>query len=290
MTGTRRPRVGRAAWIVALALMGASCGSNSETTAPTTTTLPGRVVDGLQVMTLNSQSGESYGYRQQGREIVVEAPGSNAPVDPNLQIGVGEGVIGEVFWEQGQKMLADQQVCVQLDSVPDTSTPEAVETLLEEPAKRHLPGVALRVRPPLDGETGYALTVTQRSRHGAVWGFEVNALRIDGTGELAVADRSFAGSAEFDHVVGSIDGIGTGTVTTDMAPPPWHLCARAVGTTITIKVWVDDDEPSWEDPDATRAIEVGSTWVFEGFAGGYELGLSPGQASIFGDLEVSSPY
>lgn len=290
MTAARRPRVGRAAWILALSLVGAACGSSAETTAPTSTTLPGRAVDGLQVVTLNSQSGDSYGYRQQGREIVVEAPGSNAPVDPNLQIGVGEGVIGEAFWEQGQEMRADQQVCVRLDSVPDTSTPEAVEALLEEPAKRHLPGVALRVRPSIDGSTGHALTVTQRSRNGAVWGFDVNALRIDGTGELAVADRSLAGSAEFDHVVGRIDGLSTGAVTTDMAPPPWHLCARAVGTTITIKVWVDGDEPAWEDPDATRAIEVGSAWVYEGFAGGYELGLSPGQTSIFGDLEVSSPY
>ena len=123
-----------------------------------------------------------------------------------------------------------------------------------------------------------------------IWGFDVTALRIDDAGSVAVAAPRHVGVADFGDVVGTIKGLGTPESTT-MKPPPWNLCAQAVGTTVTIKLWVGaDSEPSWTDPEATRKVKLASTWVFDGYAGAYELGLAPGRSSTFTGLTVTSPY
>ncbi len=255
------------------------------------TSAPGRQVGLLTVKTLHSLNGQHYTYRRAGDEITVTAPRTNEPSELGTRIDDSKGLIGEAFWDTGQPKRTDQQVCVQLDSVVDASSVEAISKVLDDPSLRHLPGIALRVQPGVDGGPGYAITVTQRVNKAGIWGFDVNALRIDDAGPVAVADPHYVGVAEFGDVAGTIEGLGTPEMTTTMKPPPWNLCARIIGTTITVKLWFGSgSEPAWSDPEATRKVKVGRSWVFDGYAGAYEVGLAPGRSSKFTGLMVTSPY
>jgi len=272
----------------------ASCGgggSDRGDEAGPPTSVPGRQVGLLTVKTVHSLSGQHYDYRQAGDRITVTAPRTNAPSELAEGYDDSKGLIGEAFWDRGQPRRTDQQVCVQLDSVVDASSVASISKLLDDPSLRHLSGIALRVKPGEDGGPGYAITVTQRVKQVGIWGFDVSALRIDDAASVAVAEPSVAGVADFGAVAGTIEGLGTPQMATTMKPPPWNLCARVVGTTVTVKLWFGTgSEPAWSDPEATRKVKLSRAWVYDGYAGGYELGLSPGQSSTFTGLMVTSPY
>ncbi len=242
------------------------------------------------VKTLHSLDGQHYAYRQAGDEITVTAPRTNEPSEVKQGYD-SKGIIGEAFWNTGQARRTDQQVCVDLDSVMDTASVDAISKIIDDASLIHLPGVALRVRPGVGGGITYAITITQRTNKGGIWGFDVNGLRIDDAAPAAAATATYLGVADFGDVLGSIRDFGAPTMTTTMKPPPWHLCARVVGTTVTVKVWAGPDpEPSWTDPEATRKVKLSRSWVFDGYAGAYELGLAPGRSSTFTGLMVTSPY
>jgi hypothetical protein len=258
---------------------------------PSVTTVAAREVGVLTVKSLHSPTGEQYTYDTSGDTITVSAPKSNHAVELAADLEDGKGVIGEAFWETGQTRRSDQQVCVRLDSVVDASTTRAAQELLDEPTLRQLPGVALRVSPGVDGAPTYALTVTQRLKDAAIWGFEVTGLRIDTADDFSSAEATVLGTVDFENVVGRVEKLGTPEMATDMKPPPWNLCARVIGTTVTLKLWSGGSSaPSWSDPEATGEVKLPRQWVFDGYAGGYEQGLAPGRTSKFVGLRVTSPY
>lgn len=279
--------------VVALALTscgGGGAGDEGANLPGAPTTSPGRLEGTLTVKTLHSVEGEHYRYAKSGGTITVTAPRSNHESELAEDLDRSQGVIGEAFWASGQPKRTDQQVCTRLDSVVDASTTKDVQALLADPERRHLPGIALRIDPGVDGAPTHAITVVQRLRSAGIWAFDVATLRIDDAAPAAVASPKFAGTADFGDVVGTIDELGTAQMTTTMKPPPWNLCARVIGTTVTVKIWVGSDEPAWTDTRSTREVKLSPSWVFPGYAGGYELGLSPGQSSKFTGLLVTAPY
>jgi hypothetical protein len=61
---------------------------------------------------------------------------------------------------------------------------------------------------------------------------------------------------------------------------PWTLCARAVGRTITLKVWPAGDQPTapaWDDPEHTASFTVPQAWATAGRPGFYAGHLAAGQ-------------
>lgn len=130
-------------------------------------------------------------------------------------------------------------------------------------------GTALRVRTDADGDVARAITVTKNIAYGVIWVFNV-----------ALWDTSKStprtGIAQVN-----LKAVAAGK------PYPWHLCARAIGTTVTLKVWVGDEpEPEWGDLSHGGSTTVPQEWVYPGMAGWYIGHLPPGGFAAFSDLET----
>ncbi|HET8929863.1 MAG TPA: hypothetical protein VFN21_04315 [Acidimicrobiales bacterium] len=284
---------------VAAGFVLAACGGGGggdeqgSATAPDDTTTVRRIGN-LAVQTLHSPDGQGYRYSERADTITVTAPESNDPVTLDRFLDTGTGVIGQAFWPNGQPERTDQQVCVELDSVMDGSTKDSATALAQGRTALHLPGVALRVRPGSGGRVTYGIAITQTVHRGQVWLFDVVFLRSDLADTRAAAVTSYIGLLDFGDAVGRVSGIVGADLTnleTILQPPPWNLCASAVGTTLSVMVWPDSAEkPSWSDSDAVQEVKLSRNLVYAGYAGGYVQGLSPGYSSKFVGLSVTSPY
>jgi len=74
------------------------------------------------------------------------------------------------------------------------------------------------------------------------------------------------------------------------APLPWRICARVVGTEVTVKAWpiaAYRGEPRWGDPVTSGTVAVPSDWVYRGLAGVYVGHLEPGQQTRFSDVATA---
>lgn len=246
------------------------------------------------VQPLNSVSGQGYEFQVEGDSIDVSAPASNDPVELGRTLDSGKGVIAQAFWPAEQPERADQQVCVTWDSVVDGSTPESSAELLADRTSIHLPGLALRVRPGVDGAGSRAITITQSVHRAQMSLFDVNLVRADVSGTNALGFPAPIEIFDFRDVLGEATGFtesGEGEIQTTLAPPPWHVCAQVVGTTLSMMVWVDgENQPSWDDEDRVQEVKLARHLVYEGYAGAYEQGLSPGYTSTFTGLEVTALY
>lgn len=278
--------------VLAVGLMAVSCSSGGSSGAPVMTV--DHRVGGLEVQSLNSIGGQRFDYSVAGDTITVRAPATNDKVTLKRFLDEGGGVIGEAFWKANQSLTTDQQVCVQLGSVMDVSTVAKALDILHDPTLRHLPGVALRVSPGVNGSATRAITVTQNMSQAAVWAFDVNFVRSDISGANAAAVVSHFVTLDFKDVVGRWTGTPDDNwknLGTTMKPPPWNLCARVVGTKVSVMVWGPGEaQPSWSDAQHVQSVQIDAGLVYQGYAGGYEQGLSPGKSSKFIGLKVTSPY
>lgn len=138
------------------------------------------------------------------------------------------------------------------------------------------PGLTLRVQSSQDSTK--AIMVTNNIVYHYRTGFNVHLA-------VSTADPRLT-------PVGSVvlpDAVGPSPF--DQTPPPWRLCARAIGDQVELKVWALDQvptEPAWGDPQygGTVALPEGST--YSGQAGYYTGHLSPGQSTTFRDGAVQS--
>lgn len=271
--------------VASVSVVACSGGSDSFDSAPSTTF---RHVENLQVQSLNSITGQRYDYAVAGDTITVRAPESNDPVKLGRFLDEGSGLIAEAFWQSGQPARTDQEVCVQLASVPDVTTEQGALRVQSDTEAVHLQGIALRVHPGAPGAPLMAITISQYFP----WIFDVNAVRVNAFEARASANVTHISSVDFGDDIGRWSAEpGAPDFASAVAPPPWNMCARAIGTTISMMLWPDSAEkPSWTDTDRVHEVKVARGWVFQGYGGGYVASLSPGTAVKFVGLEVTSPY
>lgn len=128
------------------------------------------------------------------------------------------------------------------------------------------PGLALRSA--IEGDRTSALTISNNVYGGMRWSWNVHL--ADSRGEKTMSGLGLAPFPGF----------------TD--PFPWYLCARAVGSTLTIITWTDArPRPTWDGPEAHR-VELPASMVRPGFPGLYIGHLLPGEAITFGDFSAST--
>ena len=131
-------------------------------------------------------------------------------------------------------------------------------------------GIALRVRAGAHGTR--ALTVTKNIFLLAHWGFNVHGWS-SGTPQPYV----HLGSADMSHVVGR----------TQQGNRTWSLCARAMGRTVSIKLWrpADGPEPAWNDR-SVRHVTVPASEVAVGRSGWYVGHVPAGFHAWFSGMRV----
>lgn len=132
-------------------------------------------------------------------------------------------------------------------------------------------GLALRVRHH-DGVTT-AITVTKNIVYGAHWVFNVHAW--DSSSETPFTQL---GQWDLSPVILDQDG--------HYQPMPWRVCFRAVGSTVTLKIWWPGrmGEPSWSDPAYTRTMSIPTGYSRRGHAGWYVGHLQPGMSTAYDGL------
>jgi len=155
------------------------------------------------------------------------------------------------------------------DDTPAVRDAESCATWLEQTDDDVQQGAALRIETDASGNVIRALTVTKN-----VFGSS-NAFNLHNWDTR----RSPAGvnmlQVDMAHIVGG-------------QPFPWFLCARVVGASLQMKVWVGSlrDKPAWNDPDHVRDVALDPEWVYEGKAGWYAGHLPPGGSASFTDLKT----
>lgn len=285
-------------WLGVLLLVGFVVALSSCGESPPTKPLVHSKKQGLDFQVFESPYGQKFQIKGSTKRVAVIAPSTNKPVlfDPTLEYP--KGAIAMAFWDGAQPKRNDQQVCVRLNSPVTVSSPAQIQALKSNLDRLHSSGVALRIDPGEDGTSAQAIIVRQNISLGAISNFKVYLVSsITATGVTTPSSRQIA---RFD-LRGSIGGpevqadptakFGGRPIGADMQPPPWNLCARAIGTELSVKVWpVGQATPSWSNKKAAFAVDLPSNWVYPGYAGGFEMTLSPGKKSVFSQLSVSSPY
>jgi len=159
----------------------------------------------------------------------------------------GGGNTRTVWWSSAQNPLTDQQSCA---------------TWSSESGAIDQQGAALRVTPER------AITVTKNIWLYGTWIFNVHVWGTSGGTQLA----SFDLSSVFRRN-GQVIAL------------PWDLCARVVGATLSLEVWVDgQSQPPWGDTSHGGTVNLPAGWVYPGTAGFYTGHLQPGDRAVFSHL------
>lgn len=190
---------------------------------------------------------DGYASSATSETVVLTAPSSNQGTNTRL-----------VFYPPAQPMTVDQQSCA-------TWTDQS-HALAQQ-------GLALRVRNDLPEGRWRAVTVVKNVVWMANWRFNV----------LTWDTRDPDGFT----TNGSVDLARVFWPDRTLAPFPWRVCARATGTTITVKGWrVGGPEPAWDDPVHTGTVNLPADWVYAGKAGWYAGHLAPGHRTTMTALEL----
>lgn len=162
-----------------------------------------------------------------------------------------------VFWPAGSPSVVDAQSCATWTG-PDGAASQQ--------------GAALRISVDASGHTK-AVTVTKNIFYGATWIFKVH------TWDTARAVPLDA--------VASIDLEPLLAPAGVPLPLPWHFCARAIGSTVELKVWVDGEtEPKWGDQTHGRSAELPPGWDIPGATGWFIGHVPPAGTANFVDLRT----
>lgn len=162
----------------------------------------------------------------------------------------------EVVWPRRSLRSRDAQTCA---------------TWLDESNDFVQEGLALRIRHH-DGVTT-AITVTKNIYYGAHWVFNVH-----GWDSSSASPFTQLGQWDLSPVILDHDG--------QYQPMPWRVCFRAVGSTVSMKIWwpAQMPEPSWSDPAYTRSMVIPPEYTRRGLAGWYVGHLEPGMSTTYDGL------
>jgi len=131
-------------------------------------------------------------------------------------------------------------------------------------------GVALRIVPAENGDVR-AITVTKNVRLGLFFIFNVHVW--DSTAETPFTQ---VGGANLEDVFLTESGL---------APLPWRLCARVIGTKLDFKAWpIAAPEPAWNDGRYGASLTLPEGWNAPGYAGWYVGHLESGGSVRYSDM------
>jgi hypothetical protein len=157
-----------------------------------------------------------------------------------------------LFWPAGAPSVDDSQSCATWSDQTETGMAQQ--------------GAAVRVETGPTGVTR-AITVTKNILFGYTWVFNIHTW--DTSKPVPLTE------------VAQIDL----QPTMWRKPLPWHLCLRAVGDVVFMKVWAGSEpEPEWGDTSHGSSVSVGPEWVYPGTAGWYIGHLPAGGFADFTDL------
>jgi hypothetical protein len=154
------------------------------------------------------------------------------------------------------------------DDTPAVRDAESCATWLDQTDDELQQGAALRIETDAGGNVLRALTVTKNVLGSS------NVFNFHGWDtRRRPADQRFL-QVGMDIMAGH--------------PLPWSLCARVVGASMQMKVWVGTlrDKPAWNDTEHVREVALDPEWVYEGKAGWYAGHLPPGGFASFTDLQT----
>jgi hypothetical protein len=157
-----------------------------------------------------------------------------------------------VFWRNADPVSTDQEVCTTWTAADQDQQP----------------GLALRAH-AVDGGT-QVITVTKN-----IWliGYSIFNVHVM---DSSNPDEPFVRIASQD-----LPGLRNSSAFYDVKPYPWRACARAVGTTISLKVWpLSEPEPAWDDPNYGYSVTLGPEWEVTAGNGGSYIGHLPAGATI----------
>lgn len=154
-----------------------------------------------------------------------------------------------------QPRSSDQQSCATWQSQTGINTQQ---------------GLALRIRHDAAEGRWRAITVTKNVMWGANWQFNVLTWDSHQTGW---------------RMHGSVNLAPVFWPNQQLAPLPWHVCARVEGDLVRVKGWrLGQPEPTWDDPVHSGSVRLPAGWVYPSTAGWYIGHLEPGGATTMTDL------
>lgn len=163
-----------------------------------------------------------------------------------------------VWWPATTAAAVDQQSCA-------TWSAASVSNVQQ--------GLALRIRRDKDGRFR-VITVMKNVVYGAVW--QLNVLTWDNHGSPTMSPR---GAVNLEPI------FRPGGV---VAALPWKVCAKAVGSVVTVKAWRGDEkEPAWGDSSHGGSVTLPAGWDFAGKTGWYLGHIPPGGYGAMTDLRTS---
>jgi hypothetical protein len=142
---------------------------------------------------------------------------------------------------------------------PASVDQEACVTWSSGAEKLAQPGVALRIE--ASDERVRSILITNNILYGVRRIFNVHVADTAATRNLVkIGSVSFDWASTFEL--------------------PWAICARAIGRTVTLKVWPSGTRPTppaWDHPSHTASFTVPQGWTFRGRPGFYAGHLTAGQ-------------
>lgn len=195
---------------------------------------------------LSGDGADDYRVEVPGDQLVVTAPPTNQ--SGNLRV---------IYVPQQQPESVDQMTCATWSGQHGGSVQE---------------GIAVRVHEGGDG-TGQAITVTKN-----IWAFSSWVLNVHlWTGGVRWA-RQQAAQLDFKPAV-----VRDGAV----KYLPWRVCTRVMGLVMQVKLWLADQaEPSWQDPQYVRSVDLPLGWANPGRPGWYAGHLEPGDFLAYGSIRA----
>jgi hypothetical protein len=161
----------------------------------------------------------------------------------------------DVFWREPANLL-NAQSC-------------ATWTSDSDPFGIGQQGAALRIR--TTGGRVRAVTVTKNIWGGAAWVFNLH------TWDSKAVPNSVQ--------IGQVDLSATFHRNGVIAPLPWHLCAKAVGNTLSFIAWPSGEPiPTYGDPTHGGSATIPAGWDVAGKAGWYAGHVHPGALMGFSDM------
>jgi hypothetical protein len=164
------------------------------------------------------------------------------------------GNLRTIFWPAEGPAVQDGQSCA-------TWTAQSSDGYVQQ-------GAALRVTTDSTG-VSRAITVTKNIYGGFTTIFNIHAW-----------DTS---KAVPNVQIGQVDMVQS----LHRFPYPWHVCARAVGTSVSLKTWSGTQpEPEWDDALHVRSATIDEQYVYPGKAGWYIGHLPAGSSADFTNLKT----
>ena len=168
------------------------------------------------------------------------------------------GNLRDLVWPQDSPAVTDSESCATWTSATTDAAQE---------------GLALRIAD--NGPALRAITLTKNVIYQIYWVFNVHVWN-------SVSSTPYRQIAQFD-LESLLLPNGT------LEPFPWRVCARVVGTTLSMKIWFPDQmaQPSWKNPTYVFTTDaIPTEYVYPGATGWYAGHIPPAGSLTYSSLST----